>query len=286
MYEVALSPHFIGMYFSAAVEVCFLELGLLLVAISVKSLEERRTVEILVNPTDLPLDPSTMCAFVLGASERAARCLATYNAGRPQRVSSMTMAKRVLSKASRRSSQSPAKKFSVASPPPVVVSQPEKRQNFQRQRKTSRFCVNQAFEHPIEATPHVTSQTTGAMQGLYYSASGPRLSTTPTSSSNTLASNTRQASAAPLSPPSFTYPRQVDRSGTFHWVPHNQSLASTIIISKEQCRKHNFKGHIVVCVLANKHSPPVGLTNFLMPLRLVSIPRHELKVQATKNLYP
>ena len=48
-------------------------------------------------------------------------------------------------------------------------------------------------------------------------------------------------------------------------------------MTAEQAFRRRFRNHIVVCVLANRQSPPLGLCNFVAPLRLLSIPEHELR---------
>lgn len=41
--------------------------------------------------------------------------------------------------------------------------------------------------------------------------------------------------------------------------------------------QHRFRGHIILCLLADENSPQMGLVHFLMPLRSVNIDLTDLK---------
>ena len=68
---------------------------------------------------------------------------------------------------------------------------------------------------------------------------------------------------------------QMDRTGTFHWVP--RPLAGALYLSAEEAFRRRFRNHFVGCIVANRQSLPLGLFNFVAPLRLLSIPEHELR---------
>ena len=47
---------------------------------------------------------------------------------------------------------------------------------------------------------------------------------------------------------------------------------------RQQAMKLHFRGHVILCLLADQSSPQIGLVHFIMPLRSANIDLLELKV--------
>ena len=239
LYQVAFSRYFKNMSFSTAQEMCYLDLHLMLVAVSLVSVDELHTAEILVNPTDLHIDPATICAFVLASSETSAkRVSGYYPRAQEARRGSPSLNQLV---------GSSALLSLVNSPSRPNIGPGDKKVD--RRRRAPIVAVPTAAV--TESSRHVTFCKMPQSKQFGAPFEGVR---------------------RPSHGPGPHVPIWTDRTGTFHWV---QRPTRSILLNKER-ERHEFSDHIVVCVLANKHSPPLGLCNLLMPLRLVSIPRDEL----------
>uniref|UniRef100_G1RNE6 Potassium channel subfamily U member 1 n=1 Tax=Nomascus leucogenys TaxID=61853 RepID=G1RNE6_NOMLE len=68
---------------------------------------------------------------------------------------------------------------------------------------------------------------------------------------------------------------QLDSSGMFHWC--KPTSLDKVTLKRTGKSKHKFRNHIVACVFGDAHSAPMGLRNFVMPLRASNYTRKELK---------
>ncbi|CAH8611456.1 unnamed protein product [Schistosoma mattheei] len=74
---------------------------------------------------------------------------------------------------------------------------------------------------------------------------------------------TRCVNYSPIRAPSHS--SQVDRTGSFHWVPDIPLTRATL--SPNQAASLNFNRHFLVCVAGKSTNGPLNLENFIMPLR-------------------
>ncbi|XP_011542726.1 potassium channel subfamily U member 1 isoform X1 [Homo sapiens] len=68
---------------------------------------------------------------------------------------------------------------------------------------------------------------------------------------------------------------QLDSSGMFHWC--KPTSLDKVTLKRTGKSKYKFRNHIVACVFGDAHSAPMGLRNFVMPLRASNYTRKELK---------
>ncbi|KRZ24572.1 Calcium-activated potassium channel slo-1, partial [Trichinella pseudospiralis] len=66
-----------------------------------------------------------------------------------------------------------------------------------------------------------------------------------------------------------------DSTGMFHWCKARP--IEDIILDREQASVTLLHNHVVLCLFADRHSPLIGLRNFVMPLRASNYHYHELK---------
>uniref|UniRef100_A0A1I8H8F3 Maxi K channel n=1 Tax=Macrostomum lignano TaxID=282301 RepID=A0A1I8H8F3_9PLAT len=67
--------------------------------------------------------------------------------------------------------------------------------------------------------------------------------------------------------------QELDSSGYFHWVSNRS--AGTVVLNNHKV--HQFRNHIVVCVVEKRSDVLLNITSFIMPLRASTIPKRELK---------
>ncbi|KFD54421.1 hypothetical protein M514_04764 [Trichuris suis] len=66
-----------------------------------------------------------------------------------------------------------------------------------------------------------------------------------------------------------------DSTGMFHWC--RSRPIEEVILQREQAATTLLSNHVVICMFADKNSPLIGLRNFVMPLRASNYHYHELK---------
>jgi potassium large conductance calcium-activated channel subfamily M alpha member 1 len=72
---------------------------------------------------------------------------------------------------------------------------------------------------------------------------------------------------------SYTTGEIFDSTGMFHWIQERHFKECML----DKDKKHNFFGHVIVCVFADPDSPLIGLRNFVLPLRASNYNYEELK---------
>lgn len=222
------SPAFRNLSFRNAIELCFVKLRVTLFAVNVIDTASDKTIACLINP-DVSIDPGSMSAFVLSASEREASRVSVYCSDCHRTLVDPRLVRRCLC------------------PAPAPAAGVEYEAN---------AYYNSAFENEAIALGNL-SRTPSLRIG----------------ERSTRAANKRAEAAGDLGDDAGA--QQLDSSGLLHWCAWLSD--EQLFLSPEEASLLKFEDHIVLCVVGASDASPLGLCNFVMPLRHASIPAPELR---------
>ncbi|PAA54823.1 hypothetical protein BOX15_Mlig015491g1 [Macrostomum lignano] len=294
-YKVKFAPIFHGLTFQQATRICYDLLEIMLLAVQVTNDGSRQTV---INPgSQLIIDTNTIEAFVIAkdkkqakgvshlrlSSEDEAQSTATEAYFSLQRRSNQRLHEnnnnnRVNSKPFHQHqlaleeqegylhdqtedwmesqndevSESPVQQ--IRNPKQMSQIQTDFSSDFEHSFPTEQLEVKSVDSNPTDPIERLCSRPT--------SAGEPR----PLSQSESRESSQRLQ-------PELPGGQELDSSGYFHWVSNRS--AGTVVLNNHKV--HQFRNHIVVCVVEKRSDVLLNITSFIMPLRASTIPKRELK---------